>query len=172
MLPHDGKQLLVFLGLRILGDGHRQTVARADALDIEFRDIQIESGRCVIVETLLHLRRRHVIKIEIMSLDTDAVDQVLGLEQLDDCDQRGSGRWVVFRAIFVDQELCIGKILPSFLKRPDYPIPTGSSIAPQRILKGARGFHRFVYHVDRPSVGVFLATGFDPVLHRSFLVGL
>ena len=80
MLPHDGKQLLVFLKLRILGHSHRQTVARADALDVEFRNIEIESRRRVVIETLLHLRRRHVIKIEIMSLDADAIDQVLGFE--------------------------------------------------------------------------------------------
>jgi hypothetical protein len=105
-------------------------------------------------------------------LDTDAIDQVLGLEQVDNRDHLRSGRRVVFRAVFVDQKLGVGEILPSFLEGPNHPVPAGCAIASKRVFERARGFHRFVYHVDRPSVGVFLATGFDPVLHRSFLVGL
>jgi len=147
-------------------------VTHTHTANVEFRNIEIESRRRVVIETLLHLRSVHIIQIKIVSLDADAIDQASVLQQIDDHDHLISRRLVIFSTVFVDQKLGVGEILPSFLKRPDYPIPTGSSIAPQRILKGAGGFYRFVNHVDRPSVGVFLATGFDPVLHRSFLVGL
>lgn len=69
-----------FLGLRSLRNSHRRTVTRAGALDVEFRDVDIDSGCCILVEAGSHLRRRHVVEVEIMRLNSDAIDKTAVLQ--------------------------------------------------------------------------------------------
>ncbi len=152
VFPQDRKLFLVPGQLRLVIAGH-----------VEFRNIDGQSGVGQHIQDRSHRTDAHIIHVEVMALNADAVDQPPAVEQLDDLHILGGCVGIADDPVIIDEQFGIGESLPGLFEGPNHPVPPRCSVPSDGILIGGRGVQGFVDHIHKFGIAVALPGRLNPL---------